>query len=214
MRQSSPRVEDDWLRTEETSSGGSAHSSARPDPRFGSRPIEPSGRMKPQAGDRPSIGRRMFRSITKFTIAILVGVGVTLGWQSYGDAIGEMLAERAPTLAWLMSMSAAKPPIPAKTSTSQTQQIEPLASNLDAVRLSVDQLSARQDQMAQKIAVLQAVEEDIRQKILLMPPFSASASQAAPIPQQKPAPPKIAAPVAPSSSAPRPPPAAPSVLPR
>ena len=171
--------------------------------------------MKPQAGDRPSIGRRMFRSITKFTIAILVGVGVTLGWQSYGDVAGAMLVERAPTLAWLMSMSATKSPIAAKTSTSQTQQIEPLASNLDAVRLSVDQLSARQDQMAQKIAVLQAVEEDIRQKILLMPPFSASASQATPIPQQKPAPPKIAAPVASSSSAsPRPPPAAPSVLPR
>ena len=170
--------------------------------------------MKRQAWERPSIGRRMFRSITRFTVAVLVGVGATLGWQSYGDVAGEMLAERAPTLAWMMSMSATKSPIAAKTSTSQTQQIEPLASNLDAVRLSVDQLSARQDQMAQKIAVLQAVEEDIRQKILLMPPFSASASQAAPIPQQKPAPPKIAAPVAPSSSVPRPPPAAPSVLPR
>ena len=214
MLQGSPRVEDDWPRTEEISSRGSAHPNARIDPRFGSRPIEPSGRMKRQAWERPSIGRRMFRSITRFTVAVLVGVGATLGWQSYGDVAGEMLAERAPTLAWMMSMSATKSPIAAKTSTSQTQQIEPLASNLDAVRLSVDQLSARQDQMAQKIAVLQAVEEDIRQKILLMPPFSASASQAAPIPQQKPAPPKIAAPVAPSSSAPRPPPAAPSVLPR
>ena len=214
MLQGSPRVEDDWLRTEEISSRGSAHPNARIDPRFGSRPIEPSGRMKRQAWERPSIGRRMFRSITRFTVAVLVGVGATLGWQSYGDVAGEMLAERAPTLAWLISMSATKSPIAAKTSTSQTQQIEPLASNLDAMRLSVDQLSAKQDQMAQKIAVLQAVEEDIRQKILLMPPFSASASQAAPIPQQKPAPPKTTAPAAPSPSAARLPPAAPSALPR
>jgi hypothetical protein len=175
--------------------------------------------VKRQAGDRPSIGRRIFRSITKFTIAILVGVGATLGWQSYGDVVGEMLAERAPALAWLMSTSTAKAPIAAKTSTSQTStsqtpQVEPLASNLDAVRLSVDQLSAKQDQMAQRIAVLQAVEEDIRQKMSLMAPFSASASQAAPIPPQKPAQPKITAPAAPSPSAPRPPPAASAVLPR
>ena len=176
--------------------------------------MEPSGRMKPQAWDRPSIGRRMFRSITRFTIAILIGVGATLGWQSYGDVAGAMLVERAPMLAWLMSMSATKSPIAAKTSTSQTQQIEPLASNLDAVRLSVDQLSAKQDQMAQRIAVLQAVEEDIRQKMSLMPPFSASASQAAPIPPQKPAQPKITPPVAQTSSAPRPPLAASGALPR
>jgi hypothetical protein len=214
MRQGSPRAEDDWLRTEENSPRGSAHPNARLDPRFGSRPIEPSGRMKRQASERPSIGRRMFRSITRFTVAALIGVGATLGWQSYGDVAGEMLAERAPALAWLMSMTTTKSPIAAKTATSQTQQIEPLASNLEAVRLSVDQLSAKQDQMAQRIAVLQAVEEDIRQKMSLMPPFSASASQAAPIPQQKPAPPKTTAPAAPLSSAPRPPPAGPSVLPR
>ena len=214
MLQGSPCVEDDWLRTEEISSRGSAHPNARIDPRFGSRPIEPSGRMKRQAWERPSIGRRMFRSITRFTVAVLVGVGATLGWQSYGDVAGEMLAERAPTLAWMMSMSATKSPIAAKTSTSQTQQIEPLASNLDAMRLSVDQLSAKQDQMAQRMAVLQAVEEDIRQKISLMPPLSASASQAAPIPQQKPAQPKVPSPAAQPSSVPRPPPAGPDVLSR
>ena len=214
MRQGSQRAEDDWLRTEEVSSGGSAHSSARHDPRFGSRPIEPPSRMKRQAWDQPSMGRRMSRSVARFTVAVLFGVGATLGWQSYGDVVREMLVERAPTLAWLMSMSAAKPPIPAKTSTSQTQQIEPLASKLDTMRLSVDQLYAKQDQMAQRIAVLQAIEEDIRQKISLMPPFSASASQAAPVAQPKPAPPKITAPAAQPSSAPRPPPAGPGVLAR
>ena len=209
MLQSPPLAENDWLRTEEISLGGSA------DPRFGRRPIEPSGRRKRQvAWDRPSIGRRMFRLTSRFTIAVLIGVGATLGWQSYGDVAREMLVARAPTLAWLVSISTTKSPIAATTSTSQTQQLEPLASNLDAVRLSVDQLAAKQDQMAQRIAALQAVEEDIRQKISLMPPFSISASQAAAIPQQKPAQPKVPPPAAQSSSVPRPPPAGPVVLSR
>jgi len=61
------------------------------------------------------------------------------------------------------------------------QQLEPLASNLDVVRRSVEQLAAKQEQMAQNMATLQAVEEDIRQKM------SSSPSQpAASIPQQKP----------------------------
>src|SRR6201981_2464386 len=194
MHHSPPPAENDWMRTEEISSGGSAYSDARFDPHFGSRPIERSPRRQQQvARDGPSIGRRMFRFVTRFTIAVLIGVGATLSWQSYGDVAGEMLAARAPTLAWLVSISTSKPPIAATTSTSQTQH-EPLAPYLDAVRLSIAQLAAMQDQMAQRLIALQAVEEDIRQKISLMPPFSASASQAAVSPQQKPAQPRAPSP--------------------
>jgi hypothetical protein len=156
----------------------------------------------------------MFRFVTRFTIAVLIGVGATLGWQSYGDVAGEMLVARAPTLAWLVSISTTKPPIAATTSTSQTQQLEPLASNLDAVRLSVGQLAAKQDQMAQRITALQAIEEDIRQKISLMPPFLASASQAPAVVQQKPAQPKVPSPAVQPSAVSRPPPAGSVVLSR
>jgi hypothetical protein len=48
---------------------------------------------------RPSIGRRIFRALTRFSIAVLIGVGATLGWQS--DAAKEMLVARVPTLAWV-----------------------------------------------------------------------------------------------------------------
>ena len=154
----------------------------------------------------------MFRFITRFTIAVLIGVGATLGWQSYGEVAGQMLVAQAPTLAWLVSLSTPKPPIAATTSTSPTQQLEPLAANLGAMRRGMDQLAARQDEIAQRITALRAFEEDIRQKISLMPPFSASASQAAPIPQQsqaapipqqKPAQAKIPSPAARPSSGPR-----------
>ena len=141
------------------------------------------------ASGRPSIGRRMFRTLTRFSLAVLIGVGATLGWQSYGDAAKEMLVAQAPTLGFLLSVSTTKPPVMAATSTDATRQLAPLASTLDVVRRSVEQLAARQEQMAQNIAALRAVEEDARQKISSTPP--APAQQAASIPQPKPPQPKI-----------------------
>jgi hypothetical protein len=120
---------------------------------------------KQLANDRPSIGRRMLRSLSRFSIAVLIGVAATLVWQSYSDAAREMLVARAPMLAWLFSVAVAKSPVVAATSPTQGQQFESLAFNLDVVRRSVELLAAGQAQMAQKIATLQAVEEDIRQKM-------------------------------------------------
>jgi hypothetical protein len=87
-------------------------------------------------------------------------------------------------------------------------QLEPLAANLAAsieyVRRSVEQLALKQDQMARNIAALQAVDEDIRQKISSPSPAAAAvpalAQPMAAIPQPKPAPPKPPAPAAPRPS--------------
>ena len=203
------------LTAEEPSSGGFARDpDARPDQRIGRRRMKPSidsphhyrfGKG-PLAGGRPSIGRRIFRTLTRFSIAVLIGVGATLGWQSYGDAAKEMLVARVPTLAWVLSVSTTKSPVAAATSTDSMQQLAPLASNLDVVRRSVEQLAAKQEQMAQNIAALRAVEEDIRQKMSSTPP--APAQQAASIPPPKPPQPKAQSSAVQSSSVPRPPPPA------
>jgi hypothetical protein len=153
------------------------------------------------ASGRPSIGRRIFRTLTRFSIAVLIGVGATLGWQSYGDEAKEMLVARAPTLAWVLSGSTTKSPDAAATSTDPMQQLAPLASNLDVVRRSVEQLAAKQEQMAQNIVALQAAEQDIRQKMSSAPP--PPAQPAASILQ-----PREPQPRAQSSSVPRPPPPA------
>ena len=113
---------------------------------------------------RPSIGRRMFRTLFRFSIAVLIGVGATLGWQSYGDTAKEMLVAQAPTLGLVLSVPTTKSPAMAATSTDSMRQLAPLASTLDVVRRSVEQLAARQEQMAQNIAALRAVEDDARQK--------------------------------------------------
>jgi hypothetical protein len=213
--QSPPLAEKESLTAEETSSGRSAQDpDARSDLRSGRQPLKaPIHSLHPSrlndretTSDRPSIGRRMLRSLTGFSIAALIGVSATLGWQSYGDAAKEMVIARAPTLAWLLSISTTKPPVVATTSPGPVQQLEPLAFNLDIVRRSVEQLAAKQEQMAQNIAALQAVEEDITQKMSSTPP--SPAPQAAAIPQPKPPQPRAQPAAVRSSSVPRPPPPA------
>jgi hypothetical protein len=183
------------LTADEPSSGGFARDpDVRSDQRIGGRRMKPSIDSPhhyrfgegPLASGRPSIGRRIFRSLTRFSIAVLIGVGATLGWQSYGDEAKEILVAQAPTLGWVLSVSTTKSPIVAATSTDATLQLAPLASTLDAVRRSVEQLAARQEQMAQNIAVLRAIEEDARQKMSSAPSAPTPAQQAASIPQPKP----------------------------
>ena len=215
--QSPTLVKKEWQTAEETSSGGPARNlDARSDQRVGTRPMKPSIRSPRPSGlnddqvgsDRPSIGRRIFRTLARFIIAVLIGIGATLAWQSHGDAAREMVVARAPSLGWLLSVSATKSPAVAATAPDPVQQLEPLASNLDVVRRSVEQLAAKQEQMAQNIATLQALEEDIRQKVSSPPP--SPSQQAASIPQYKPPQPRVQ-----SSSVPRPsPPAGPPSLSR
>ncbi len=205
--QSPPLVEKEWLTAEETSSGGLR--SMKPSIRS----PRPSGLKDDHvASDRPSIGRRIFRTLTRFFIAVLIGIGATLAWQSHGDAARNMVVARAPLLGWLFSVSTTKSPAVAATASDPVQQLEPLASNLDIVRRGVEQLAAQQEQLARNIATLQAVDEDIRQKVSSPPP--SPSQQAASIPQQKPPQPRMQ-PSAVQSSVPRPPPpAGPTLLSR
>src|SRR6266481_4550759 len=201
--QSIPLVEKEW-------GGRPLDLDARSDQRIGIRPMKPSIRSPLPSGlkddhvasDRPSIGRRIFRTLTRFFIAVLIGVSATLAWQSHGDAARDIVVARAPLLGWLFSVSTTKSPAVAATAADPVQQLEPLASNLDIVPRGVEQLAAQQEQMARNIATLQAVDEDIRQKV-----SSPSPSQQA-APQQKPRQPRMQPSAVQSSSVTRPPPPA------
>jgi TolA-binding protein len=128
-------------------------------------------------GERRSIGRRIFRTLARFFIAVLIGVGATLAWQSHGDEVMEMVRTWAPSLARLLPASATKSPpddqgSTAATSTELVQQLKPLTLDLAIVRHGLEQLAAKieqlgvkQEQMVQNIATLQAVEQDITQKV-------------------------------------------------
>ena len=198
-----PLVEKELLTDEGISSGvRDRNLHLRSDQRTGMWPNKPSLhpsslRDSPVASHRPSVGRRILRTLTRFFIAVLIGVGATLAWQSHGDAAREMLQAWSPTLAWLLPVSTTKSAVVAATSPDPVQQLGPLAFNLDFVRRSVEQIAAKQEQMAQDIAALQAVEEDIRQKMASAPPPQPATS----LPQ-----PKQPQPRAQSSAAPRRPP--------
>src|SRR5215204_5742021 len=123
----SPPLAEERHTAQEPTSGRAVHDQdARPEPRFGRRPTTASIHPLPPARRRPSIGRRVFRALTRFCIAVLIGVGATLGWQSYGDVAREMLAARAPELASLLPVSATKSPVAAVTPAKPALQLEPL----------------------------------------------------------------------------------------
>jgi hypothetical protein len=116
--------------------------------------------------EKRSIGKRIFRSLARLFIAVLVGVGVTLAWQSHGDEAKEMVGTWAPSLARLLPVSMTKSTPDGQrsagaTSTELVQQIKPVALDLAIVRYSLDQLAAKieqlaakQEQMVQNIATL------------------------------------------------------------
>ena len=158
-------------------------------------------------GKRRSTGKRMLRALARFFIAVLIGVGATLAWQSYSDEAMEMVRTEAPSLAWLLPVSKAKPPPDDQGSTTaaaSSPQLERLELSLLVVRrsveqiaLMVEQLAAKQDQLAAKqdqmshIATLKSVESPPQPRAVAprKPPQPPTAQSSAPQSSSGPAPP-------------------------
>ncbi len=139
---------------------------------------------------RPSFIARLFRGLVRFCIAVLIGVGATLGWQSHGHEAKQVVETLAPSLGRMLPVPPAKSPAAMASTTGLGQQTDPVARELAIVRRSLDQLAAKQEQMALSIATLHADQ-----------PLSATPSWAAPILPSRPAQPGA------RSASPSPPPA-------
>jgi len=120
---------------------------------------------------RSSIGRGIFRTFARFTGAVLIGVGLTLAWQSYGEQAKGMARTWVPSLAWLVPQPDAKLPTDADVLPEMAQQMKLIALDVAIVRRNLgqlatnqDQLAAKQDQMTQNMAELQEIEQDAKQK--------------------------------------------------
>jgi hypothetical protein len=150
-----------------------------------------SGYRKHQfANIRPSTGKRMSRTIARFFLAVLIGVGGTLAWQSYGDEATGKVRIWVPSLAHLLPVSAMGSSAAAASLADVVQQLKPMSLDLAIVRRSLDQLAAKQDQLAasqdqisQNVAALQEVEHDFRQETSSLP-----SSHTVHIPPSKPQP--------------------------
>jgi len=119
--------------------------------------------------------RRKRGSLTRVLFTFFVGVGAALAWQSYGDAARKIIANSYPQLGWLapktaVAKTALDTTVPA-TSSPDPQELKAISLGLAAVRQSVDQLAAGQEQMTRDFSTkLQAAEREILDKIAVPPP--------------------------------------------
>ena len=128
------------------------------------------------ANAKRSIARRVFGAVARFFFAVLLGVGATLAWQSCGDQAESRRRAWAPSLGWLLPVSTAAAPMAAATVPDLVEQLKPISLDLVIVRRSLeqiatnqDQLAAKQEQVAQNLATLQEVEQEIRQAVRIPP---------------------------------------------
>jgi hypothetical protein len=125
-----------------------------------------------------SSGRRRSRGPLRFLITFGIGVAATLAWQSYGDVAREMLADSSPVLHWVappagplvqVASDQVIPAAPAAPS-PDSPQLKSMSLDLAAVRQSMDQLAAQNQQMAGAVAALQAAQQSILRKVSAPPP--------------------------------------------
>jgi len=126
--------------------------------------------------ERP-ITRRIFRAVFRFFFVALIGVGATIAWQSYGGQAMDMVRAWAPSLGELLPASRGSPAAPPVTSAEVQEQLKPIATEVAAVRRTIEQLTANQDQlsrtlqqMVQSMAALQAAEQQLNQRLSSSPP--------------------------------------------
>jgi len=129
--------------------------------------------------------RRSSRGFVRFLLAICIGAAATLAWQSYGEAVKQMFAAKAPELGWspetkqmianwVEQFGWAKPPQAAPVAQTAPAAVAPsvpvapsidpaevhqIAMDIAALRQTVAQITAGQDQMARKIDRLQAANQ-------------------------------------------------------
>jgi hypothetical protein len=167
------------------------------------------------ASGRPSTGRRIRRTLGRYCIAVLAGVGATLAWQSHGDEAKGMVITWVPSLGWLLSPSMTKSfseidntwqpgsglavqatardgvaQSPATNSTQNPSAAPAIAQQLGPVMLELTDIRRRVEVLSAKQEQL-AQDIAARQAVAQAPrqkASSASPSRAVPIPPRKPPP--------------------------
>jgi hypothetical protein len=128
-------------------------------------------------------------NFARYSIMFLIGIGVTLAWQSYSDEAMQMVRTKAPSLAsllpvakpppdsrWSNAAAASPPQLAQQFEVNLVQQlllglgtvrrsVEQVAIKVDQLAAKQEQLAAKQDQMVQNIATLQSFEQEISKKL-------------------------------------------------
>jgi hypothetical protein len=154
--------------------------------------------------------RRGSRGFVRYLVAICIGVAATLAWQSYGDAIKQIIAAKAPELGWSpqakqmiasWTLGWTKPPASPEKIAPETAapkappvpdpaQVQQITQSLATVRETLQELAGGQNSMGRDIAQLESAVAEILLKIPEPPP---------PPPADAKPPPPSRAPMMPSS---------------
>ena len=134
--------------------------------------IDPANlRIDPPESERPRLGKRVLLALAAITFCI--GVAATLAWQSRGDAARKAIASAVPPLGWLAPQAAPvmqntphifAPAASAAPSPDQ-QHLTAMPLDLDAVRQSVDQIAAGQEQMTRSVERIAASQEQMARTV-------------------------------------------------
>jgi len=150
--------------------------------------------------------RRGSRRSSRYLVAILIGVAATLAWQAYGDAAKRVIATSATELgwspetkrmiaSWVQQLGWTRSPAESEkqaTPVAQTapttpsldpEKVRQMSQNLVAVRETVQELAAGQDQVTREIANLEFAVMEILEKTPAPPqPAAVSARKPALVP--------------------------------
>src|SRR5215472_14121624 len=131
--------------------------------------------------------RRGSRGLTRFLVAICIGVAATLAWQSYGKAAKQMIATGAPELGWspeakqmiasaIQQVGWTTPAGPEPTAPETVASKSPSAASLDptqvqqmvlsltTLRQTVEQMAAGQDELKRDIVQMHSALIDVLAK--------------------------------------------------
>jgi hypothetical protein len=148
----------------------------------------PSTELKidqPQHG-RPSFGKRASLAFAYYAIVLSFGVAATLAWQSYGDAVRQMITHVAsnPDHQQPSNMSLDLDAIRRSIDGLAVSIGTNIATSQEQTTHSIDQLTARLERMTHEIAKLQAVEEYVLYGNSEPPPRPGPPPSAVPRPPQ------------------------------
>ena len=124
---------------------------------------------QPQS-ERPRLGKRVLLALP---ITLCIGVAATLAWQSRGDAARKAIASAVPQLGWLALQPAPVTqntpnifvPAASAAPSPDQQQLTATSLDLDAVRQSVDQIAAGQEQMTRSVDRIAASQEQMARTV-------------------------------------------------
>jgi hypothetical protein len=117
-----------------------------------------------------SSGNRAWRLVAVFPIIFCLGIAAGLAWQAHGHSARQVLANSFPLLGWLAPQAEAHVQTAPNIITATAPEISPpsdwehlkaISLGLAAVRQSVEQLAASQQQMMAQIAKVQAAQQEI-----------------------------------------------------